>query len=197
MSQRNPNNARNQEGAKKGVTKSASGKAKVKSAAGSSVYVASKDSKAKAARNKEKAQTKESRDKSRDQETIAKGAEAMKDYDYFRKVWIGLIVNAIIGVIVRIAAPRVMCEGGMLEGLSAYSGVTQAVGLIVGYATLIAAFVVDWRKMRPIRKAQKLVNGGSSNRGKESPKERAHREAAEAAKAAKKANKKSIFKRNK
>lgn len=197
MTTRNQNNARYQSGGKRNVTKTSPGRAKVKTAAASSVYVKSKDAKTKRKEEEAKAQQKANKEKARaagkasgkDAEVISKGLKAMEDYQHFRRNWIILIVIAIVGVVVSFAAPRVMCEGGALESLAPYSYAVQAVGLVAGYAGLIAAFVVDWRKMRPIRKAQKLMDGTA----KESKKERAHRERAEANKEAEKAQKKRLF----
>ena len=156
-----------------------------------------KDAKAKRKEEEAKAQQKANKEKARaagkatgrDAEVISKGMRAMEDDQHFRRNWIALIVVAIVGVVVSFAAPRVMCEGGALESLAAYRYTTQVVGLVAGYGGLIGAFVLDWRKMRPIRKAQKLMDGTA----KESKKERAHRERAEANKAAKKAARKGIF----
>ena len=197
MTIRNQNNDRYKDGGKKNVARTSPGRAKIKSKAGSSVYVKTKDAKAKRKEEEARAQQKASKEKARaagkatgkDAEVISKGMKAMEDYQHFRRNWIILIVVAIVGVVVSFAAPRVMCEGGALESLAAYRYTTQVVGLVMGYGGLIAAFVLDWRKMRPIRKAQKLMTGTA----KESKKERAHRERAEANKAAKKAERKLPF----
>ena len=197
MTIRNQNNDRYKDGGKKNVARTSPGRAKIKSKAGSSVYVKTKDAKAKRKEEEARAQQKASKEKARaagkatgkDAEVISKGMRAMEDYQHFRRNWIALIVVAIVGVVVSFAAPRVMCEGGALESLAAYRYTTQVVGLVAGYGGLIGAFVLDWRKMRPIRKAQKLMDGTA----KESKKERAHRERAEANKAAKKASRKGIF----
>ena len=193
MTIRNQNNDRYKDGGKKNVARTSPGRAKIKSKAGSSVYVKTKDAKAKRKEEEARAQQKASKEKARAAGKAtgrdAKGMKAMEDYQHFRRNWIALIVVAIVGVVVSFAAPRVMCEGGALEGLAAYRYTTQVVGLVAGYGGLIGAFVLDWRKMRPIRKAQKLMDGTA----KESKKERAHRERAEANKAAKKASRKGIF----
>lgn len=188
MSQRNPQNARYSDGGKKGVSKKSAGSVKPKSTAGSSVYVANGKSKSKAKSAPTK-QTNSKEQRLKDEETIRKGVEAAPDYKYFRRCWLILIIVAIVGVVASFAAPRVMVEGGLLAALVPYATTTQVVGLVLGYAGLIAAFVVDFKKIRPIRKAQEVVAR------KESKKERAHREAAEAEMAAKK--KKSFFGRKK
>ena len=188
MSQRNPNNNRYKEDGKKGVTRSAAGRAKPKSKAGSSVYVAKSGPKTK---TKTSSSKKVTVDNEKDAKIITKANEAVKDYTYFRNVWIALIVIAVVGVVVGFIAPRTMVEGGALAQFAEQRYVVQLAGVVTGYAALIAAFIVDWRKIRPIRTAQKLAGGKAP---KESKKERAHREAAEAAKAA---NKKSLFGRKK
>ena len=190
MSQRNPQNDRYKEGGKKGVTKKSAGSAKPKSSAGASVYYGSAKSKAKEkeAKQKERQAKKEAASlKAKDAETLAKAREAQKDYRYFRNVWLILIVLACLGVVLSFVSPRVMCEGGALESLAPWRLQVQTVGLVVGYAALIAAFVVDFRKMRPIRK------GKAVETQKLSKKERAHLEAAQAAKA----QKKGLFNRKK
>lgn len=188
MSQRNPQNARYKEDGKKGVSKKSAGSAKPKSSAASSVYV-SKD-KAKSKSRREPAKPTNSKEQRRkDEETIRKGVEATADYRYFRRCWLILIIVAIVGVVASFAAPRVCVEGSPLAGLAPHATTIQAVGLVLGYAGLIAAFIVDFKKIRPIRKAQEVVAR------KESKKERAHREAAEAELAAKK--KKPLFGRKK
>ena len=171
MSQRNPQNARYSDGGKKGVSKKSAGSVKPKSTAGSSVYVSSGKTKAKGAPAK---QTNSKEQRRKDEETIRKGVEAAPEYKYFRRCWLILIIVAIVGVVASFAAPRVMVEGAPLAALAPYSSTVQIVGLALGYAGLIAAFVVDFKKIRPIRKAQEVVAR------KESKKERAHREAAEA-----------------
>lgn len=190
MSQRNPNNDRYREGGKKGVTKKSAGTAKPKSSAGSSVYYGSAKAKAKAKEDKQKerqAKKDESKLSTKEAETLAKAREVQKDYIFFRRVWLALIVLACVGVLLSFASPRIMCEGGVLEGLEPWRLQIQSVGLVLGYAALIAAFVVDFRKMRPIRKGTAVQNK------KLSKKERAHLEAAEAAKA----QKKGLFSRKK
>lgn len=183
MSQRNPNNDRYKDGGKKGVTKKSAGTAKPKSSAGSSVYYGSAKTKAKAKEDKVKErQAKQDASKlsPKDAETLSKAQAAQQDYRYFRNVWLALIILACFGVVLSFVSPRIMCEGGVLEGLEPWRMQIQTVGLVLGYAALIAAFVVDFRKMRPIRK-------GAALQGKKlSKKERAHLEAAEAAKAQKK-----------
>lgn len=186
MSQRNPQNARYKEDGKKGVSKKSAGSAKPKSSAASSVYVAKGKSKPKREVTK---QTNSKEQRRKDEETIRKGLEAATDYKYYRRCWLILIIVAIVGVVVSFIAPRVMTEGSPLAGLAPHSTTIQAVGLVLGYAGLIAAFIVDFKKIRPIRKAQEVVER------KESKKERAHREAAEAEAAAKK--KKPLFGRKK
>lgn len=183
MSQRNPNNDRYKDGGKKGVTKKSAGTAKPKSSAGSSVYYGSAKTKAKAKEDKAKerqAKQDVSKLSPKDAETLSKAQAAQQDYRYFRNVWLALIILACFGVVLSFVSPRIMCEGGVLEGLEPWRMQIQTVGLVLGYAALIAAFVVDFRKMRPIRK-------GAALQGKKlSKKERAHLEAAEAAKAQKK-----------
>lgn len=183
MSQRNPNNDRYKDGGKKGVTKKSAGTAKPKSSAGSSVYYGSAKTKAKAKEDKAKErQAKQDASKlsPKDAETLSKARAAQQGYRHFRNVWLALIILACFGVVLSFVSPRIMCEGGMLEGLEPWRMQIQTVGLVLGYAALIAAFVVDFRKMRPIRK-------GAALQGKKlSKKERAHLEAAEAAKAQKK-----------
>lgn len=176
MSQRNPQNARYQNDTRKGVSKKSAGSAKPKSTAGSSVYVSSNKKNA-GSKGKEAPRTNSKAQRAKDEETIRKGTEAMTNYKYFRRCWLVLIILAIIGVVVSFAAPRVITAD---SPLAPYSNIIQGVGLALGYAALIAAFIVDWRKIRPIRKAQAVVER------KESKKERAHREAAEAEAAAKK-----------
>lgn len=186
MSQRNPQNDRYKEGGKKGVTKKSAGSAKPKSTAGSSVYYGSKKSAAKTREDKKKERAE--RNAKREEElVIQKGREARQDYRYFRNIWIVLIVLACIGVIVSFAAPRVIQEDSAFATLMPIRTQIQAVGLVVGYAALIAAFIVDFRKMRPIRKGEAL------EKRKMSKKERAHREAEQAAKS----QKKSLFSRKK
>ena len=183
MSQRNPQNDRYKEGGKKGVTKKAAGSAKPKSTAGSSVYYGSKKSAAKAKEDKKKerqAKNDAKANKAKDAEILAKAREAQKDYRYFRNVWLILIILACVGVALSFLSPRLMVEGGALGVFAPWRLQIQTVGLVLGYAALIAAFIVDFKKMRPIRKGQAIENR------KMSKKERAHLEAAQAAKAQKK-----------
>lgn len=189
MTQRNPQNARYKEGGKKNVTRKSAGSAKPKTSAGSSVYVSSNSSSRK---NKDNA-SKSKQASEKERQIIAKGMEAANNYRHYRRIWLATIVVAIIAVVLSFASPRVMVEGGLLPGLAPYSRIIQTISLVVGYAALIAALVVDFKNIRPIRKAQSVMNK------KETKKERAHREQEEAEKEAARAAKKakSPFKRKK
>lgn len=190
MSQRNPQNDRYKEGGKKGVTKKAAGSAKPKSAPGSSVYYGSKKSAAKTREDKLKEREQrraQNAAKAKGEQELAKEAMVQSEYRRSRNLWIALIVLACVGVAASFAAPRLMVEGGSLAALAPISGQVQIVGLVVGYAALIFAFVVDFKKMRPIRK------GNAEQSQKLSKKQRAHLEAQQAAKA----QKKGLFNRKK
>ena len=190
MSQRNPQNDRYKEGGKKGVTRKSAGSAKPKSAAGSSVYYGSKKSVAKTREDKKKEREQrraENSARAKEEQAVAKAGMAKAEYRHYRNVWIALIVIACIGVIVSFASPRVITQDGALAALMPVRTQIQAVGLVIGYVALIAAFIVDFRKMRPIR------NGQQAQTRNLSKKERAHMEEREAAKA----NKKGLFNRKK
>ncbi len=190
MSQRNPQNDRYKEGGKKGVTRKSAGSAKPKSVAGSSVYYGSKKSAAKTREEKKKEREQrraENNARLKEENAAAKVGMAKAEYRHYRNVWIVLIVLACLGVIVSFASPRVITQDSAFAALMPIRTQIQAAGLVVGYSTLIAAFVVDFRKMRPIRKGQQTQTRNLSK------KERAHMEAREAAKA----NKKGLFNRKK
>ena len=179
MTQRNYQNARYQENGRKGTTRKSASSAKPKSKAGNSVYVSNSKVKTKEQVKEEKAQRKEQERELRDRMYIAEGAQKMDSYKKWRRVWLVLIILAVVGVAASWISSYFMTEGAALEQFAAAKEPVMYVGLAVGYICIIAALVIDFKFIRPIRKA------GEALSRRESKKERQHREEAEAERASK------------
>ena len=181
MSQRNPQNARYTT-ERKGTSRRSSSSAKPKSKAGSSVYTGSSSSaaKTKEQRKAEKAKQREAERELEDRRAIAKANESLDDYSKWRRVWIVMIVLAILAIAVSWGGPYLMNDGMPLAALSGVKNIITVVALVIGYIAIIAALVVDFKFIRPIRKGQAAMQR------RESKKERQHRETAEAEAEAKK-----------
>ena len=164
MTQRNPMNKRNLSDKSSGSSRRSAGSAKPKSKAGASVYQAS-------AKAKKKQQDQKSKDKQREERQAAQRRVAMlseqvkdrADYKKWRRIWWIVIVIAIIAVGGSWLFSYMVRQGQLPESLSNASGAVSVAGLIIGYAAIIAALVIDFRKIRKFRREQEAKEASMSN----------------------------------
>lgn len=185
MTRRNPQNPRYTGDGPQGHTRKSSSSAKIKTAAASSVYIAKPTQKEKRKEAEAKERERAARAAARDQATIDKAERLLASYKKWRRIWIILVVAAILGVIVSWVGSILINEGESLAFLMPAKNVFVYVGMGVGYVGIIAALIIDMKYIRPVRKAQEALAR------KESKKERQHKEEAAAAKA----QKRSFFRR--
>ena len=165
MTTRNPQNPRNLN-KPKGSSRKSAGSAKPKSKAGGSVYVMSAAGKEKQRKAKQKQLEREYREQEKKNTAIAdKLLKSEKRYKKYRKIWIGLVLLAIVAVGVAWLASTQAQDGKFLSGLAAYRNTILYVGMGLGYAALIAALVFDFKFVRKTRRAKteevaKLVKSG-------------------------------------
>lgn len=160
MTQRSQNNPRNQARMKhgdgiKGVTRKSAGSAKIASKAGSSVYTktsksaaASKKSKLSKAADEDEKKAQRQRERRREQ---ALGAQLndMPEYKKWRRIWWIVLVVAVVAVAISFLIAQLR-NTGQIEGQIADT--VSIVTLIVGYAGIIGALIIDLGKIRGMRK---------------------------------------------
>jgi hypothetical protein len=165
MTTRNPQNPRNLN-KPKGSSRKSAGSAKPKAKAASSVYVMTAEGKQKQQKAKQKQLEREFREQERKNTAIAdKFLKSDKKYKKYRKIWIGLVVLAIVAVGVAWLVSTQTQDGKFLSSLAAHRNAILYIGMGVGYAALIAALVVDFKFVRKMRRAKtdevaKLVKSG-------------------------------------
>ena len=161
MTQRNPLNQRNQNPSHKGASRKSASSAKPASEAGSSVYTKTQAAKDKEAENRRKEADKEDarRDRERRQ-ALGAGATALPEYKVWRRWWIVCIVIAMLAV----ALSWILNAVDLPESMDGVTNAVSIVSLIVGYAFIAACFIIDWRKIRPIRRAQENLVDSLSKR---------------------------------
>ncbi|MBQ6586928.1 MAG: hypothetical protein IJH83_09035 [Coriobacteriales bacterium] len=139
MSQRNPMNDRYKGDGPSGSTKKSTSNAKPKQKAASTIYTPapmSKEDKRKAQRAKEKEQRREM-----EKVMAAAGDPLNAEYQKYRRLWwaglIGAIVFTALSWGMRVWFPDAV--------------VPSVIFLLLAYAAIIAAFVLDLKKVRPMR----------------------------------------------
>ena len=151
MSQRNPMNQRYKDDEHKGSSRKSAGSAKPVRKAGESVYVSNGKRTEKDKRSKVKdieAQDRKIAANLPDDETLT------AEYKKWRRRWWAFLIVAIVAVGLSWLASYLVKGGQVPAGLEGADMVMMYGGLIIGYAGIIAALVIDFRKIRPIRKAQ-------------------------------------------
>ncbi len=155
MSQRNPMNARNQGDGPKGHSRKSAGTAKPKRKAAESIYVPT--AKQKADREKKQKRQRESTERDKDREADALAATVLKnndEYKRWRRIWVVCVVIAVVGVILSFILSFGRNSEEYTEGQLDPFLVLTYISLGIGYVGIIAAFIVDFRKVRPLRKAE-------------------------------------------
>ena len=157
MTQRNPLNPRNQNKPKGTTRKSASSAKPVREAASSVRSAPAPTSRKQRQQEKKEHQAADraERQQERRREQVLT-AEAMRGEEYkkWRKQWWIVIVIAIVGVGLSWLFSAGVRNGVLPESFSQYSNAVSIIGLIIGYGGIIYAFYIDFKKIRPIRKAQ-------------------------------------------
>ena len=77
-------------------------------------------------------------------------AERHPDYAGIRRVWWALLIGGAVCAIVTLLGGQFVTWFG--EGARQVATVVTTVSLILAYILIFAAFIYDWRKLRPIRK---------------------------------------------
>lgn len=161
MTQRNYQNARNQGDGPKGTSRKSASSAKIKRNAGASVYTPSKAAKAKAAKAKSKqaastdTKTKDAAEQTRRRErAMVSMMHSMPEYKFWRRIWWVLMGLAML-IIAGTWLPRMLISNGVLaEDFSETANWISNIGFIFAFAALIAAFYIDFRKIRKLQRSQ-------------------------------------------
>lgn len=161
MTQRNPMNQRNQNPSHKGSSRKSASSAKPATAAGSSVYTKTQAAKDRESENKRREQDKEEAQRDRERrQALGAGATALPEYKVWRRWWIVCIVIAMLAV----ALSWILNAVDIPESMTGVSNAVAVISLIVGYAFIAACFIIDWRKIRPIRRSQENLVDSLSKR---------------------------------
>lgn len=156
MTQRNPMNDRTRYGKQKGVSRKSASSAKPVRQAGSSVHVVSDETKKKREKKERTAQEKEERKLNRKREA-ALGATIldMPKYKKWRRIWLALIIIAIVAVaaswLVSYFNTKDIAQTAVFQDFATPLSVG---GLVVGYGAIIAALIIDFKVIRPMRREQ-------------------------------------------
>lgn len=172
MSTRSPMNKRSQSGEVTGMARKSAASAKPARAAASSVRVVPSTSKGRRAAaergenldglSKEEKKARKREIRSQEDRVYEASQAIMKadpDYKKYHKVWwvllgVGLVAIALVWVSLTILQQ----SGDANES----AGVLQMVGLVIAYGAIIAAFVFDFVKIRPIRNQARTIAEGLS-----------------------------------
>lgn len=179
MSQRNFNNDRYKGDGPKGKTRKSAGSAKPAKAAATSVYVSQPSAKEKRKMQEEKEQKKAERAAraQNDAAAVAKFQTMVDDYGKWRRIWIILVVVAVVFAIGSWAVSYLTASAGDEAG---WRNTLMVVCLVAAYAAIIAAIFIDMKHIRPLRKVQ----NAAYKQQKASRKAQKHAEEEAAAKAA-------------
>ncbi len=154
MSQRNPQNARSQGGVK-GHSRKSSSSAKPSRPAGASVRTSSKANDKKARQSSKESKAREEAQKERQRiNALRAGAQSLPEYKKWRRAWMVLLGATVVFIAVSWGTSIAIQNGAVPDSMRDSAGIVQGVGMALAYASLIGAFVVDFRKIRPIRKTQ-------------------------------------------
>ena len=207
MSMRSANNKRNTEHEVTGVARKSAASAKPAKAAASSVRVVATSGKAKREQRakgedlsnltkEEKKARKKERRKQEDRIYAASDALMKEDETYrrYQKVWWALMIIGVSSLVILYLATNLLEDTGG-TGLA----IAQIVLLILAYGAIIAVFVFDLWKVRPIRNQyQRIAEGLSEGKldeviakaNAEEERKDAEKEAKKAAKRAERASRK-------
>ena len=164
MTQRNPMNQRNTSDKHTGSSRKSSASAKPKAKAAASVHQPS----AKATR---KQQEQKDKDKQREERVAAQKRAAvlsaqtkqLDEYKKWRRIWWIVIVVAIVAVVASWVFSWLGREGRLPEVLVPATTPVSIGGLVIGYAAIIAALVIDFKKIRKFRREQEAKAAKMSN----------------------------------
>ncbi len=154
MTQRNPMNPRNQE-RPKGKTRKSASSAKLVRPAGASVSVttdrARKKQKDKERKEKEKAEAAQDRKR---EALLTVGTQALPEYKKWRRWWVVSLIVAIVCVLASWLASIYGNNGEVSQQFHDLMQPLSIAGIVIGYAAIIFALFIDFKKIRPLRKAQ-------------------------------------------
>lgn len=172
MSQRNPMNDRYQTDERKGQTRRSAASVKPKTKAASSVRVVS----ATKTPQQKKAAKKAERQKQQ-AESMQYQTPPTEEFKKWRKIWWGLLIGAIVMVALSFAARMMFPEMEVLT----------LVILGVGYVGIIGALLVDFLKIRKLRRAYQQEMQGKVSKEQRAAEKRERAAAAQAKKEAEQA----------
>ena len=164
MTQRNPMNQRNISDKHTGSSRKSSASAKPKAKAAASVHQTT-------AKAKRKQQEQKDKDKQREERALAQKRAAvlsaqtkqLDEYKKWRRIWWIVIVVAIVAVVVSWIFSWMGREGTLPEFLASATGAVSIGGLVIGYAAIIAALVIDFKKIRKFRRESEAKAAKMSN----------------------------------
>lgn len=143
-------NPRNQERPKGKTRKSASSAKLVRPAAASVSMTtdrARKKQKDKERKEKEKAEAAQDRKR---EALLTVGTQALPEYKKWRRWWVVSLIVAIVCVLASIYGN----DGGVSQQFHDLMQPLSIAGIVIGYAAIIFALFIDFKKIRPLRKAQ-------------------------------------------
>ena len=167
MTQRNPMNPRSQNKNYKGVSRKSASSAKPVREAGSSVRTISREAREKQQRKAQQAEAKEEQKRARERAAVL-GAAVLKtpEYKKWRKIWVITIVIAVVAILASWGCSALVNNGTLPAELFGTTAPVTIVLIIIGYGGLIAALVIDFKKIRKMRKAYEAKAYNLSKREK-------------------------------
>lgn len=167
MTQRNPMNPRSQNKSYKGVSRKSASSAKPVRQAASSVRTLSREARDKQQQKQAKEQAKEEQRKERERAAVL-GAAVLKtpEYKKWRKIWVITIVVAVIAIAASWGCSALVNNGTLPAELFGTTAPVTIVLIVIGYGCLIAALVIDFKKIRKMRKAYEAKAYNLSKREK-------------------------------
>lgn len=167
MTQRNPMNPRTQNKSYKGVSRKSASSAKPVREAGSSVHTLSRQAREKQQRKQQQAEAKEEQRKERERAAVMSAAVVKTpEYKKWRRWWVIVIVIAIVAIFASWLFGMLVNKGILPDGLFGTAAPVTVVLIIIGYGGLVAALVIDFKKIRPMRKASQARVANLSKREK-------------------------------
>lgn len=159
-------NPRNQNKSHKGASRKSASSAKPKREAAASVHtVAAGKARMREAEKQRKGDSKAERRAQRQRE-MAMGAQATKlpEYKKWRRYWLIAIIIAIVGVAVSWVINAGAKNGTLPASLQGVSNPIAIAAMVLGYIMIIIALVIDFKKLRPLRKAEEAKAHNLSKR---------------------------------
>ena len=154
MTQRNPMNPRSQNKTYKGVSRKSASSAKPVRQAGSSVRTVSREVREKQQKKAQKAEAKEEQRKERERAAVL-GAAVLKtpEYKKWRKIWVITLVIAVVAIAASWGCSALVNNGTLPAELFGTTAPVTIALIVIGYGGLVGALVIDFRKIRKMRKA--------------------------------------------